>query len=517
MTATEQKRVLSGKASPNAWLWISAGLFLASYLAVCIVTAASTPLWMDEVLTVWIVRLPSASRIYNALAMGAQFSPPAYHLALHYLSKLTGAGYLAMRAPSIAAIFVTGFCSFVLFRRYLGAPRAMFACCLLLRTLLPYAVQARPYAIVTCCFAASLLLWDGYNRLAGWWRCAAIGLLLALAISVHIYSALLLPCLGCVELFRTWRTRQFRPPLWIALVCAAATVLFWLPLIHALSLYNSGDTASPAYYAKPVLSRLIPAYQDLVFAGPSNIILLIVAMSAIAAARFCGSPNSLEMPENSLEIRENKDRRKDFWTAVFGAVLLPLIVFAFSIIVTRTFEERYVASAAIGMSALVAGSLSNARLFGRAVPLLVLLAALLTAGHSPHYVGEFDRKAVFQRLSGSLPIVVADGLQFCPLIESAPPDIRSRLVYLTLPPGVQAADPTNEHQIERWKAIDPSLPVESAAEFLKRNPEYYVLDTRLSDDTLTTYLLDRHLIDLASQANHVMIYKSHPLSTSDAR
>jgi hypothetical protein len=515
MTVTEQKPDLSVKASRHALLWISAGVFLACYLAVCIVSAARTPLWMDEVLTVWIVRLPSASRIYNALAMGAQFSPPAYHLALHYLSKLTGAGYLAMRLPSIAAIFVTGVCSFALFRRYLGAPRAIFACCLLLRTLLPFAVQARPYAIVTCCFAASLLLWDGYNRVAGWWRCTAIGLLLALAISVHIYSALLIPCIGCMELFRTWRTRQFRLPLWIALGCAAATMLLWLPLIHSLSRYNSGDTGSPAYYAKPVLSRLISAYDDLIFAGPSNIILLLVAMGAIAAARLYGSANSLETQENREPRRG--ENSKDFWTAIFGTLLLPAIVFVFSIAVTKTFEIRYVAAAAIGMSALVAGSLGNVRSFERAVPFLVLVAALLTAGHRPHYVGEFDRQAVFQRLSGSFPIVVADGLQFCPLEESAPPDIRSRLVYLTLPPGVPAADPTNEHQIERWKAIDPSLPVESLTQFLQRNSSFYVLDTRLSDDALTTYLLDRHLIDLTSQANNVMIYKSHALSTSDAR
>ena len=77
MTVAEQKRGLSVKATPHALLWISAGVFLATYLAVCVVSAARTPLWMDEVLTVWIVRLPSASRIYNALSMGAQFSPPA--------------------------------------------------------------------------------------------------------------------------------------------------------------------------------------------------------------------------------------------------------------------------------------------------------------------------------------------------------------------------------------------------------------------------------------------------------
>ena len=238
--------------------------------------------------------------------------------------------------------------------------------------------------------------------------------------------------------------------------------------------------------------------------------LLFAAMGVIAAAGLYGHP------ESSRE-REDGEPPRDFWTAVFGALLLPLIVFCFSVTVTKTFEERYVVSAAIGMSALVAGSLSNVPIFRRAVPFLVLVAALLIAGHRPHYVGEFDRQPVFQLLSGSYPIVVAEGLQFFPLEESAPPDIRSRLVYLTLPPGVHAADPTNEHQIERWKAINPSLPVESAAEFLKRTPEFYVLDTRLSDDALTNYLLDRHLIELTSQANGVMIYKSGPLSASDAR
>src|ERR1019366_370207 len=92
--------------------------------------------------------------------------------------------------------------------------------------------------------------------------------------------------------------------------------------------------------------------------------------------------------------------------------------------------------------------------------------------------------------------------------ESAPPDIRSRLVYLTLPPDVPVGDPSNQHQIERWKAINPQLPVEDISAFLTSHPKYYVMDTRSSDDTPATYLLKGHLIQLADQSGDVLIYKS---------
>jgi len=126
---------------------------------------------MDEVLSVWVIRLASPSRIYSALAHGAEFAPPAFHLALHYYSKLAGDSPLALRLPSLAAILVTSACSFAIFRRILGTAPAVFACCLLLKTLFPFAVQVRPYAFVACCFALALYLWDGFNRSEQSWRC----------------------------------------------------------------------------------------------------------------------------------------------------------------------------------------------------------------------------------------------------------------------------------------------------------------------------------------------------------
>jgi hypothetical protein len=464
---------------------------------------------MDEVITVWTIRLPDASQIYSALMRGAQFSPPAFHLALHYYSLLVGESPLALRLPSIVAVLLTGLCSFVIFRRQLGNAAAIFACCLLLRTLLPYGLQVRPYALITCCFAAALLLWDDFNRREGWWRCVLLAGLLAFAVSLHFYSVLLVPCFGLMELFRAFRTRRIRPAMWIALFVAGAAIFLWLPLIHAMVQYNGEDTSSPAYYAKPELFKFIEAYCDLVLEGPSNIFLVLAAAVVIGVARFRGFPDSPASEEGRGE------RRLDFWTMVFGTVLLPLIVFLFSAAVTKTFEKRYIIAGAIGLSALIAGGFGGVPMFRRAVPLLVLLASFVVLNHGSHYFGEFDRAFLYDHVPGPYPVVVADGVQFFPLEEAAPPGVRSRLVYLTLPRGVKAADPTNQNQIERWKTINPNLRVENVDEFLRSNPRFYVFDTRQSDDTPATYLLDKHVIELTSQANGILIYKSRSASAAD--
>ena len=489
-------------------LWSSLCLFLICYIGSALRSAARTPAWMDEVLTLWTIRLPSASQIYSALLRGAQYDPPPFHLALHYYAKFVGGSYLALRLPSILAVLLAGLCAFVVFRRHLGNAPAAFGCCLLLETLRPYALLIRPYAPAACCFAVALLLWDDLNRRYNWWRCTLIGLLLAFAVSLHFYSVLFVPCFGLMELTRTVRTRNFRLSLWFALVAAGASIFLYLPSMHALSQYNAGDASSPAFYAKPTLSKLILAYSDISFMGGSIIILVFAAMAAIAIGRFCGF-------RGADEHKDDHAGQKDFWTLAFGAVLLPLIVFLFSLAVTRTFNERYTIAGAVGMSALLTGIFSDALFFRRAVPLILLLASLLTLHHRIYSIGEFDQSALFRATPGPYPIVVAEGTQFLALEESAPADIRSRLIYLTPPPTVQVPDVTNQHQIERWKALNPNLPVDDTSEFLRLHPKFYLVDTRSSDDTPATYLLSKRLVELTAQPGNVLLYKSRSPSDPD--
>jgi len=241
-------------------------------------------------------------------------------------------------------------------------------------------------------------------------------------------------------------------------------------------------------------------YRELAFPGTP-------IFSSFSAHWFGSRRQALGLPVFKRD-EKRCDGEMNFWISIFATALLPLIAFLFSRAVTKTFNERYVIAAAIGMSALLAVGFRDSLVFRRTVPLLALLASALLLGHRPYYFEEFDRLAVFQQLPGPYPIVIADGVQFLPLAESAPPDIRSRLVYLTLPPEVPVGDPTNQHQIERWKAINPQLPVEGVSAFLASHPKFYVMDTRSSDDTPATYLLEGHLIQLAAQSGEVLIYKS---------
>src|ERR1019366_3864541 len=359
MTEIELKHINTESAEnkkSNRLLTGSFCVFLVCFVGVAIRSAAATPFWMDDVLSVWVIRLASPSRIYSALAQGAEFAPPAFHWALHYYSKLAGDSPLALRLPSIAAVLVTSAYSFAVFRRILGAAPAVFACCLLLKTLFPFAVQVRPYAFVACCFAVALCLWDGLNRSEDRWRCVLLGLVLAVAVSIHFYSVLFIPCFGLMKLISLSRPRRFRFTIWLALVAAGASILLWLPLIHVLGQYNSGDTSSPAYYAKPTLPRLIRVYRDLAFPGTPNILLVLTALGLVAAGRLWGLP-VFKRDE------KRRDGERNFWISIFATALLPLIVFLFSLVVTKTFNERYVIGAAIGMSGLLAAGFRDSVVF----------------------------------------------------------------------------------------------------------------------------------------------------------
>ncbi len=207
----------------------------------------------------------------------------------------------------------------------------------------------------------------------------------------------------------------------------------------------------------------------------------------------------------------------NFWTLVIGTALLPLIVFLFSTIVTRTFNMRCTIAAVIGASGIVAAILNRSKAFQRAVPIMIVFLSLLTfAIHRPGLRRPFSAGAI-KYLSDPYPIVIADGLQFFPLEESASAEIRSRLVYLTLPPEVPASDPINQHAIERWKVINPNVPVDDLDDFLKSHSRFYVLDQQSSDDTPASYLLSKHLIVLVARYDGSLIYRSCSPSQSDIR
>ena len=497
--------------SEQPLLWSSIALFLLCYLLSLCVSAARTPFWMDEILSIWAARMGSIRQIYSAVARGSEFSPPALPILLHFWIRIAGQGTVALRIPSIAASLLTAACAFYLFRRCLGGTPALFGVCLLLEEMRPFTLQARQYIFVTACFALVLVLWDSLSRRPSLLRYFAIGLLLATAISFHFYSVLLVPCLGLIELLTALKTRRWRIGVWITLFFSGASIMLWYPLMHAIRQFNAGDVNSPQYYAKPRVVLLLVDMYTLFLSDRWLVLLVLSIMALIVSSDFLGRrPERPEDPQSSPQ--------PEFWAMTLGLIAYPAIVFLFARFVSRTLTFRYLLPSTIGISAMFAYCLrfrSSARLFA---PALVLLASFFTLAHLIDVRYQVDKYGELAQLPGPYPIVIANGLDWFPILEQSPQAVRSRIVYLVLPPGVPMGDPTNEHQIQRWKAIDPSLAVEGVEQFLSGNSRFYVIDYPGSDGTLVQFLKQRRLIrpmETPSEKPPATIFQSAALANSD--
>jgi hypothetical protein len=487
-----------GELSLRRAEWLAPAIFLAAYLVVASAVAWHQPLWLDEILSLWTARLASVPDIYSALAHGSDFSPPTYLVLLHAVRGVAGENLLVLRLPSILAALLCGVGAFLLMRRYVGATRATLGMCLYLDGLFEFAVQARAYTLVAACCTLALLLWDGLSREELWQRYAGIALLLALAISLHFYAVLMVPCLGLIELIYSLKVRRIRYWSWCALGVAGASIFLWHGLMQQISRYCAGDAYSRNYYAQPSVERLGAILSDL-FLGSYALFVLMVALLLLTAGRLLGEA------EDKGEDAGRAASDAPFCSITLGLFFFPIIVFVFSLLVTRTYNLRYLLTAMLGMSAMIVGGLPSNALLRRCLPGLALLAALLPLGAL-----DLDGRPVefAARVEGDCPIVIADGLQFFPLVEAADPAIRRRVVYLTVPAGTDMGDPTAQHQIERWKEINPRLPVEGVEEFLLKNPKFYVVDRQSSDDTPARYLLRQGKIQLVDMVGKTLIYRS---------
>ena len=113
---SESSRTIVGK---DGFAAIVTLLIFVRYFVEMIRYSRSQPLWLDEILTVWLVRLGSVNRIYEGLAKGAEYSPPGFPVLLLWWSKICGADYLSLRSPSFVGIALAAIALFLLVRRYM--------------------------------------------------------------------------------------------------------------------------------------------------------------------------------------------------------------------------------------------------------------------------------------------------------------------------------------------------------------------------------------------------------------
>lgn len=475
------------------------GIFCLCFLTGALRDAARNCLWMDEVLAVWAARLPTYQQVRSALFHGAEMSPPTYHFLLHALISAGSASYMLLRLPSILATLVSGLCLFALLRRYLGVGAAAYAMVFsLLGVQATYAIQARPYALVVACFMGAVLLWDRIDASERpLWRVCAMVALLAFASSLHFYAALFVPCVGAMELLWLAVNRRIRISIWLGLVVAGFSSFAWFPLIQLNSRMNALDTLSSYYYARPAPDRLVQTYLGLAFWDRQQTLFfvatlcMIFVVSGLSRTRLVAGLGSITSPASSVGSRPDYN----YYVITLCIFLFPLLVFAFALLVTKTFNLRYALAGTLGFSCLIAYVIGDLSAFRWGVGLILLAAcpfALMSAPYPSAGIGDYVN--LLKKASDPYPIVIGEARVYFELEEAVPSDFKSRLVYVNTPPGAVNPDITNEHQLQRWHQIRPDLRTNDADAFFARNPRFYLFHTASSTDVITNWLLERGLI-----------------------
>ncbi len=406
-------------------------------------------LWLDEVLAVWTARSPDIPALWFALLRGSEFTPPAFDLLLHGIIKLGFTDPLAMRLPSIAAIYIAALAIGWFVRRRSSWPLAALAAAIVLTSgVFDYAVQARPYACLTAMIAIALLVWDSLPEFEPMgWRAATLAALLCLAMSLHFYAGILLGLFAMGELCWSLAKRRIRWPVLGAIGVACASILLWLPLIIADAKFLAADRGAAAYYGRPSLEALWKTYSELsgvLLLEPLGILLALFFWRRVTLGRQRGS--AIDGP----------------WIgAALFLVSVPLVVFAFSVLVTHSYERRYTLTFVLGLALLFTYAVSR---LDRKVSQVAALASLATIAigaqhlHAPTIESPRRQAAIAVAMATprGQPLATFNGGRFIEVAEAVP-NLVSDLMLLRTP--FESADPTNFNQAVRWASIRSDLQV----------------------------------------------------------
>lgn len=204
------------------------GLFILA-LAVRLWSLGGQSLWVDEVLQFNISRQP-LSQMVQAIAGGADNSPPVYHTILHYVIAAGGTSEWALRLPSAVFGSISVLLLYVLARQ-LGHTRGALLGGLLLAVSplhLWYSQEARMYSLMVMLVLGQTVLLLRALRHPSWLPWAGYCVLTVLAL--YSYPYVLLSCLGqgCWLAFDQQRRRQALRPWLLTTGLASLSFVPWL-------------------------------------------------------------------------------------------------------------------------------------------------------------------------------------------------------------------------------------------------------------------------------------------------
>jgi hypothetical protein len=409
--------------------WVLAGLICYALFR-NFFQAVSRTFWYDEVCTWVIVRQPTLSAVWRALAHGVDGQPPGYYVIERIAAHLSGNEQISFRVPSILAFSCVILCMFVFIRRRSGAVNALLFASIPLFSILfdTYAVEGRPYALVMACISFALIC---YQRAPVIRWTILLGLSLALAQAIHYFAVIIFVPFFAAETVFFLKTRLLRLGVWLALACGFIPLaFFWTLLSRFRALYSSHFWALPSLKSAEKCYGLFFNTTFLVGVSVAAVSVLAILGKMLLDERRTtqGNPPSTELVHEQ--------------TLALGLVLVPFLVFAVAEFAHGGFTARYALSAVLGfpLAATYVFPAIKSRTLGTISVLLLLLAF---AFHEHRFwishQASFDSQAAsvedFVASGGhpDLPVVVSDAIQYLPLSYYASPEWRKRFMMVVDP------------------------------------------------------------------------------------
>jgi hypothetical protein len=441
-------------------------------------------LWFDELATLSTANQPTWHRLLQAEVVDA--NPPIVYLLTRISLHLFGLNQFALRLPELSGILLAGVCCFLFVRRALDWPSGLLAASMLFfGHAYPYAIEGRPYGLLTGFSALMLVCWQAAARGKIGHRTAALcGLAFSgLAVNLtHPYGVLyaFFPILAA-EATRCYRNHRLDWPVIGCYLAGFSGQILALPL--AMQTRHS------------LLGDLPPGGIPVAF--PT---LFALRMSVIAQLRSI--PCTLVLPFILVGLcvawtdREQVEKQEadPFWNelaAAAGLASMLVLVWCFSKLVTHYYFDRYGTPASAGVAMLAV--LLLRRIPGRTATVFALTFGIVSQvflEFRPAMRGRqvpLDRY-LFDRSIPDKPVLVSSALAFSQQYWYADVQQRQRLHFVgDAKRALQMGDFIPElNIIERsQRGLLPYHP-EKLDDFLAQHKSFLMLSDRhyLSDSSV---------------------------------
>jgi hypothetical protein len=464
MVTAEQESTSSANPEWKYEPWVLLAALTALY-AMIVSLGIRRVVWYDELLTFDIANAKTIPQMWEMIRR-LDFQTPLGYLLSRFSMKVLGQTPLGLRFPSILAFYVASVALFFYVRRKVGSAYA--ACAVLLLWVGqagPFAIEARPYALLLMFFAILLLSWElattsQARSLALWsMACSNLGM-----ISAHIFGPLsLLPFLAA-EAARFSRTRKPDFKLWAALLLPAAAVLLYLPLISGYQAISF----PPEFQAS---LKKIPHFY-------------YATISEISAALFFALCAALLAPRQKSTIHAASPLRREEMVLFASMFVLPVLLIILLMSRRGAFWDRYaITTEAViysVMAILLGLRLGRNRYAGYAAAAVLLVFCIRVEVWRALSVPRHQDASVLASIRPDLPLVVAGGVTFFEMNHRETPKVLSRMYFLKDRAAALRYTNTNLFEDRGFpNHMYPGLPISAQVaaydDFLREHREFLVL------------------------------------------